>query len=84
MELSLVFYINQVSFANLEIIMYESIHVLNVHAYKFSWVPHKNILARANVGVTCAIYCACIADYNTLPCNKKVIGLLLQSTVATY
>ena len=54
--------------------MHENIHELNVRVYKFSVVPHENILTQfflARAGVTCAIYCACIADNNDLLVMEK-------------
>ena len=36
----------QTATVNWEIVMYESIHVLNIHVNKFLWVPHQNILTQ--------------------------------------
>ena len=50
--------------------MYRIIHELNIRVYKFSWVPHANILAQ-NFLVRHTIYCACIKLLiNSLPCTK--------------
>ena len=36
----------QTATVNWEIVMYENIHVLNIHVNKFLWVPHQNILTQ--------------------------------------
>ena len=50
--------------------MYENIYVLNVHANKFSWVPHENILTQKFCQV--GNYCTCIAAWLSLSCSTEI------------
>ena len=45
--MAVLYFISEFStIVNREIFVYENIHVLNVCANKFLWVPHENILTR--------------------------------------